>query len=164
VLLALVKALEDELEVVHEVDGARTGGLGGRAKGGVNFVGEGLVILRRARSGGLELGEGGIDLRDGLCVLRGLARVGEGIEAVQPELREAVHGVLFPGKTSGLKCRARTGEIAGAVEEVAVLDRGAGDCSESVQTRGKVSWYLRERVEGRRGENGTMGSRGEGCQ
>jgi len=38
------------------------------------------------------------------------------------------------------------------------------DCSESVQTRGKVSWYLRERVEGRRGENGTMGSRGEGCQ
>jgi len=46
-----------------------------------------------------------------------------------------------------------------------VTDANGGHyCSESVQTRGKVSWYLRERVEGRRGENGTMGSRGEGCQ
>jgi len=60
--------------------------------------------------------------------------------------------------------KAKKATPASATDQPAPQPAAAPACSESVQTRGKVSWYLRERVEGRRGENGTMGSRGEGCQ
>ena len=98
VLLAVVQALEDELEIVHQQHRPLPAGLGDVDKRFVDLVGKGLIVLGGPHSGGGQASDGGIDLIDALRVLGELARIGQRVEAVQPEFGEAVHGVLLFSK------------------------------------------------------------------
>jgi hypothetical protein len=98
VLLAVLETFENQLKIVDQQYRALAAGFCGGLEGVVHLVRKGLIVFCRADCGCREPRDRRIDFVGLSGLLCCFARIGQRIEAVQPEFGKAVHGVLLFGK------------------------------------------------------------------